>query len=181
MRNFFRSNGQLLFIFVASFIPLPGWAHVTVDPKAAPAGSYAKLTFRVPHGCDGSPTVKLTVQIPEGVSSVKPQVHPGWKIKIQKKKPAKTAATHEAEEAVSEVSWSDGELPDEYMDEFGLSVKLPAEEGQRLLFPVIQECKKGSMHWVSAQASGHGDHAERLAAPSLTLTAPNHESMHHHH
>ncbi|MFS8797749.1 DUF1775 domain-containing protein [Synechococcus sp. R70.1] len=39
-----------------SFLPLSSaWAHVTVHPQEAPAGSYTKLTFRVPHGCDGSP------------------------------------------------------------------------------------------------------------------------------
>ena len=69
-----------------SFLPLSSaWAHVTVHPKEAPAGSYAKLTFRVPHGCDGSPTVRLRVQIPEGFVSVKPMVHPLWKIETVKK------------------------------------------------------------------------------------------------
>jgi uncharacterized protein YcnI len=163
-------------------VSVPAKAHITVDPKSAPAGSYAKLVLRVPHGCDGSATVRITVQIPDGVLSVKPQVHAGWKIGIKKKKLAKPVMLHDAEvtETVSEVSWSGGSLPDEYMDEFGLSVKLPDADGARLLFPVIQECKKGVMHWTSATASGHGEHSAQLPAPALSLTHPS-SSMEHHH
>ncbi|MEN9231849.1 MAG: YcnI family protein, partial [Thermostichus sp. DG02_5_bins_236] len=70
-----------------SFLPIsaPALAHVTVNPKEAPAGSYAKLTFRVPHGCNGSPTTRLRIQIPEGATSVKPMVHPLWEIETVKK------------------------------------------------------------------------------------------------
>jgi uncharacterized protein YcnI len=167
-------------IVVFGLWSFPASAHVVVDPAAAPAGGYTKLTFRVPHGCDGSPTVKITVQIADGVLSVKPQVHPGWEIAIKKKKLAKAVQLHgeDVTEVVSEVSWSGGPLADEYMDEFGMSVKLPSIKGARLLFPVIQECKKGTMSWTAARASGHGDHAGSLPAPAIHLTAPR--AGHHH-
>lgn len=139
-----------------SFLPflllaLPGTAaaHVTVEPRTAPAGGYAKLVFRVPHGCDGSPTVKIAVQIPEGTLSVKPQVHPGWKISTKTAKLAKPVSLHgkEVVESIREVVWS-GFLADEYMDEFGMSVKLPDQPGATLVFAVIQDCKKGSARWA---------------------------------
>ncbi len=64
-----------------SVLPLSSaWAHVTVHPQETPAGSFAKLTFRVPHSCDGSPTIRLRVQIPGGATSVKLMVHPLWKV-----------------------------------------------------------------------------------------------------
>ena len=55
-------------------------AHVGVQPDEVPADSYTKLTFSVPHGCDGSSTTRLRVSIPAGVISVKPQVVAGWSI-----------------------------------------------------------------------------------------------------
>jgi uncharacterized protein YcnI len=140
------------FATALALITTPALAHVTLDPKAEAPGSYAKLVFRVPHGCDGSPTTKITVRIPEGVVSVKPQVHPGWKIAIRTGKYAKPVTLHgkEVTEGVVEVSWSGGPLDDAYMDEFGMSVKLPDSLGARLVFPTIQTCKKGQSEWVEA-------------------------------
>ena len=42
--------------------------------------------FAGPHGCAGSPTVKLRVQIPEGVIGIKPMPKPGWTIETVKGK-----------------------------------------------------------------------------------------------
>ena len=44
----------------------PAFAHVTVSPSVATAGSYTVLTVSVPHGCDGSPTTKVSIKIPDG-------------------------------------------------------------------------------------------------------------------
>jgi uncharacterized protein YcnI len=123
---------------------------VTVESNATAPGDYAKLVFRVPHGCNGSPTVKISVEIAEGVLSVKPQVHPGWKISTKTRKLATPVSLHgkEVTESIAEVVWSGGSLPDEYMDEFGMSVKLPERSGATLVFPVVQECKKGTAKWT---------------------------------
>lgn len=146
-------------------------AHVVVNPKTAVAGEYAKLVFMVPHGCEGSPTTKITVTIPEGVMAVRPQVNQGWKIAIKKMKLAKPFMSHgkEVTEAVTEVSWTGGPLPDEHMEEFGLSVKLPEAEGD-LLFPVLQKCKKGESDWADKPTSEHVKHGHSLPAPVVKLT-----------
>ena len=44
----------------------PASAHVTVTPSDTAAGAYVVLTFSVPHGCDGSPTTGITIQMPGG-------------------------------------------------------------------------------------------------------------------
>ncbi|MGH3334903.1 MAG: DUF1775 domain-containing protein, partial [Nocardioides sp.] len=41
----------------------PASAHVTVSPSDATAGAFTVLTVSVPHGCDGSPTTRIEVQI----------------------------------------------------------------------------------------------------------------------
>ena len=47
-------------------------AHVTGTPSDATAGAYTVLTMSVPHGCEGSPTTKVEIQVPESVLSVTP-------------------------------------------------------------------------------------------------------------
>lgn len=162
---------SLLVLLISAFILSVAKAHVGVNPKTAVAGDYAKLTFMVPHGCDGSPTTKITISIPEGVMAVKPQVNPGWKIAIKKIKLAKPLMSHgkEITEGVSEVSWTGGPLSDEHFDEFGISVKLPDSEGE-LLFPVTQKCKKGESEWKDKPGSEHVKHGHSLPAPVLKLT-----------
>src|SRR3954468_20049626 len=61
-------------------------AHVTLERREAVAGSTYKAVLRVPHGCDGSPTQAIRVQIPVGVDNVKPMPHAGWQLTTVKAK-----------------------------------------------------------------------------------------------
>ena len=62
----------------------PAAAHATLERTEAPADSYYIAVIRVPHGCKGSPTLKVRVQIPDGVMGVKPQPKPGWQLAIDR-------------------------------------------------------------------------------------------------
>jgi uncharacterized protein YcnI len=53
-------------------------ARITLETAEAPADSYDKAAFRVPHGCKGTPTVAIRIRIPDGVTNVKPQQKAGW-------------------------------------------------------------------------------------------------------
>src|SRR5690606_2375248 len=121
----------------------PATAHVTADPGEAPADSYFRIALRVPHGCEGSPTIAVRVKIPDGVRSVKPQVKPGWEISVTRRKldrPVDAGHGRMITETVDEVAWRGGPLPDAYFDEFGLNMRLPATPGKTLYFPTVQEC-----------------------------------------
>lgn len=147
-------------------------AHVTLEQKTAAVGAPYKAVFRVPHGCDGSATVRLQVQIPEGVIGVKPMVKPGWKITTVRGPYEKPHAYfHGAmfSEGVKEVTWSGGKLPDAFYDEFVLSVFIAADlsPGRTIYFPVIQECEKGLHHWTEVPSPDHPKVND--PAPSLTL------------
>ena len=65
---------------------LPAGAHVTLQNGTAAPGTFYKAVLSVPHGCDGSATIKLRVQIPEGLIAVKPMAKPGWTIDVTKGK-----------------------------------------------------------------------------------------------
>jgi uncharacterized protein YcnI len=57
---------------------LPVSAHVTVKPEGTAAGSYTVLRFALSHGCDGSATTKIAIQIPEEFSTVAPGINQSW-------------------------------------------------------------------------------------------------------
>ena len=151
----------------------PVFAHATLEVQQAPADTYYKATMRVPHGCEGSPTLVVKISLPPEVSGVKPMPKPGWELTIIKaklEKPFKDAHGREITERVSEVHWSGGRLLDEHYDEFAVQVRLPNTPGTTLYFPTVQECEKGVHRWIEIPAAGksRGDYKE--PAPQVTLT-----------
>jgi periplasmic copper chaperone A len=131
----------------------PAAAHVTLENTQAVTDSYYKATLRVPHGCKGSPTTRLRVRIPEGVTGVKPQPKQAWKLEIMP----------------TEVAWSGGALADEHFDEFMMMVKLPDRPGATLYFPVVQECREGVHRWIELPAAGQSARDLKEPAPALRL------------
>jgi uncharacterized protein YcnI len=149
----------------------PAFAHVELQADKAPAASSYKAALMVPHGCAGSPTVGLRVQIPDGVMGTKPMAKPAWKITI---KTAKLAQSVEIEgekitEAVKEIDWTGGTLPDSYYDEFAFVATLPDRPGTVIYFPVIQQCSKGETRWIEIPAAGQGSEDLKYPAPALSL------------
>jgi len=162
---------------VACGVPLAGaaFAHVVADPSEASPGSYFRTSLRVTHGCHGSPTIAVTVRVPEGVLSVKPQPKPGWTIELRTRPvdpPIKGQHGHDIRQTVSEVTWRGGPLPDAYFDEFALSMRLPDQPGATLYFPVVQVCESGSNNWVTIPAPGQKRSDIPEPAPFVRLRAP---------
>ncbi|WP_029075496.1 YcnI family protein [Kaistia adipata] len=147
-------------------------AHVTLaTPEATLGGSY-KAVLQVGHGCAGSPTVKVRVQIPEGVVNVKPQPKPGWTVETVKGAYAKSYDLWGAKvsEGVKEIVWSGGSLPDDFYDEFAFRTYLTADlPAGPLYFPVVQECEKGSERWIEIPAPGKSDDDYESPAPAVIL------------
>lgn len=161
----------------------PAAAHVTIAPGEAPADGYATLQVQVPHGCDGSPTKAVRVQIPESVPSVTPQVHPGWELTTEDgPKDAVELHGETVTRGVKEVVWTAadaGPLPDGRLDLFGMSVKLPAgKAGDPVYFPTVQECVKGESGWIQIPQPGESEDDLESPAPAVVLTASEGEHGH---
>jgi uncharacterized protein YcnI len=157
---------------LAAALALPVYAHVTLDPPQAAADSYFKLNVRVPHGCEGTATLRLRVRIPEGVTGVKPQPKPGWQLETVKTKlspPIKDSHGREITEVVSEIMWSGGKLLDEHYEEFGIHMKLPDKPNTILYFPAVQECEKGVHRWIEIPEVGKNWGDYKSPAPMLKL------------
>ncbi len=122
-------------------------AHVTVRPVEVGIGSFQTFSIGVPVEKDQN-TVKLRLVIPEGLESVRPNVKPGWKVTVKK--------TGEGESAkVTELEWSEGQIPAGLRDDFLFSAKVPAST-QTLVWKAYQTYQDGTV--VSWDETGHSDH-----------------------
>src|SRR5215475_4172130 len=133
-------------------------AHVLLEGKQAAVGGEFKAVFIVPHGCSGSPTVKLRVQIPEGVIATEAKPVSGWTVDTVKGKYAseydfKGAKTSEG---IKEVAWSGGKLADKTRQEFVIETFLTdgLKPNTTLYFPAVQECEEGVSRWIEIPADG---------------------------
>jgi uncharacterized protein YcnI len=152
---------------------VPAFAHVTLERQQAAVGGGYKAVFRVPHGCDGSATTAIRIQIPEGVISVKPQPKPGWQIHIVTGKYGRpyTYYGNEVSEGVKEIDFT-GNLPDSYYDELVLNTYLTDSlaAGSMLYFPVVQECENGVERWIQIPEAGKKADDYPDPAPGVKLT-----------
>jgi uncharacterized protein YcnI len=161
----------------------PAAAHVTMAPGEAPADGYATLQVQVPHGCDGSATKAIRVQIPESVPSVTPQVHPGWEVTTTDgPKDAVELHGETVTRGVKEIVWTAADadpLPDERLDVFGMSVKLPTgKAGDPVYFPTVQQCVEGKTAWIQIPQPGESEEDLESPAPAVVLTASAGEHGH---
>ena len=157
-----------------TLLSLPALSHVTLDVREASAGTNQKLVIRVPHGCEGTATTAIRIRIPDTVPVTKPQPKPGWTLSVVREKLAKPMdAGHgrTVTEAVREVVWSGGKLPDDWYDEFVMRVTLPETPDAVLYFPVVQQCEKGVHRWIEIPEAGKSRDDLREPAPALRLKA----------
>jgi periplasmic copper chaperone A len=148
-------------------------AHITLQTREAAVGSFYRAVFVVPHGCAGSATTRIRVQIPEGVIDVKPMPKPGWNVGTVKAKYAKPYDFHGAEltEGVKEVEWSGGRLPDDFYDEFVVAMFLTGDlkPDAMLYFPTVQECEQGISRWIDIPVDPAQAHDSKWPAPGVKL------------
>jgi uncharacterized protein YcnI len=140
--------------------PLAASAHVTAAPSSTAAGSYSVVSFSVPHGCSGSPTTKVTLNLPSSIVAATPTVNANWTIDKVKSGDNVTAVTYTAKTP----------LAADQRDVLALQVQLPKDAaGQTLAFPVLQECVTGSTNWNEPMNADGTEPAH--PAPTVTVTA----------
>lgn len=153
---------------------VPAGAHVTVNPDDAVAGSWTKLTFRVPNESPTASTVALTVQLPTDhpFASVSVLQQPGWTAETDTVTldPPVEQGHFTLDEAVAAVTWTAdddiGIAPGEFI-EFALSVG-PVPATDRMVFPSDQLYSDGTV--VSWDEVATGDEHPDHPAPLLTIT-----------
>jgi uncharacterized protein YcnI len=161
-------------------VAAPASAHVEITATTTAAGANTVLTVNVPHGCDGSPTTKIAIQIPKEINEVTPTRNALWNVTKQTEKldPPVTAEDGDeiTERTATVVYTAKTPLPDGYRDAFELSLQLPDAEGTTLTFPTIQTCEKGESAWIEVPEAGQSEEDLELPAPSVTITAAEGDS-----
>lgn len=153
----------------------PALAHVSFETSQAVEKSTYLGVLGIGHGCAGEPTLKVRVQIPEGMIAVKPVPKAGWQVEI-------VTGAYETSydyygtpltEGVKELIWT-GTLPDSHFDQFAFRGKLTDvfAADTTVYFPVVQECANGVERWIEIPAQGQDSHDLENPAPGLKITAP---------
>jgi uncharacterized protein YcnI len=168
------NRSGLLIALAMTFTASSANAHITLETHEATVGSSYKAVFAVPHGCAGSATVKIRVQIPEGVIGVKPMPKAGWNVETVEGKYTTEYDFHGAKlsQGVKEVVWSGGKLLDDNYDEFVLIGFLTdtLKPNTMLYFPTVQECEQGVSRWIDVPVEGSAGHAhDKSPAPGVKL------------
>jgi periplasmic copper chaperone A len=162
-------NRQALFsatVFTLTVLSSAAFGHVSLEGKTALAGAPFDATFRVGHGCAGSPTVKVQIRIPDGVVGVEPQTKDGWRVSSESG--AYDHATASGGQVFSEgmksVTWT-GRLSAHEPGTFLLKARLSddAVAGRKLMFPVYQQCENGEERWIDP------DDEDDHPSPFLTI------------
>jgi uncharacterized protein YcnI len=92
-------------------------AHVVVSPNQVETAGFQTFTISVPNEKDsGTTTVKLTM--PSGLNYVTPTTKVGWDIAIGR---------NDANNSVTEITWSGGTIAAGFRDEFTFSAQVPAK------------------------------------------------------
>jgi len=154
-----------------------GFAHATfATPHAAQGSTYIGVV-NIGHGCAGEATLKVRVQIPEGMIAVKPVPKAGWTLETVTG-PYENSYDYYGTtmtEGVKELIWT-GELLDAHFDQFSFRGKMTDTfaVGSTVYFPVVQECANSAERWIEIPAEGQDPHDIEGPAPGVAITKPGH-------
>jgi copper(I)-binding protein len=169
-----RKLARAAFVASALLFVTPSLANVLLETPTAPSDAPYQAVLVLSRGCNGSPTTRLRVKIPENVIEVRPVAKPGWTVTATSGPYARTIEYEgrKFSEGAREISWTGGPLASDQPAEFIFDaiVAGTSEPGTTLYFPTIQDCETGSVNWVETPAAGQG--VPKLPAPALTVSAP---------
>jgi uncharacterized protein YcnI len=157
-------------------VAAPASAHVTVNPREAEKGGFARLAFRVPNESDTASTVKLEVVLPETapVGSVSIMPVAGWTATLERRKVDPPVDVHGSQisEVVSKITWTaapgGGVKPGEFA-EFPVSMG-PLPDVDRMVFKALQTYSDNEVsRWIEEPQPGAEEPDN--PAPVLTLVA----------
>lgn len=153
----------------------PASAHVSVNPREAEQGGFAKLAFRVPNERDDAATVKVEVHLPiqeAPIASVSVRPTPGWTATVERGKLTTPLKVHDSEvtEAVAKITWTaaaGNEVKPGQFQEFEISAG-PLPEVDQVVFKALQTYSSGEIvRWIEEPTGGaEPEHP----APVLKLT-----------
>jgi uncharacterized protein YcnI len=136
-------------------------AHVTVKPSEVVTAGYRTFTINVPNEKSIS-TVKIKLDLPEGLSYVQPTQKAGWDIAIE------TEGTGEAA-TVKSITWSGNEVKEGFREEFTFSGQVP-EKTTELTWNAYQTYSDGTVVSWNKASTGDGHESEDENSGPFSVT-----------
>jgi periplasmic copper chaperone A len=163
-------------------VATPSFAHVVFTNPEVVAGQRSSAGLIITHGCNGTPTTRISITIPEGVTRVLPRALAGWRVSVEKRPLATPIMLHgeRVTEVTSKITWSGGSLEDGSYEEFDFRYSAPNAAGQTLYFPVEQLCQTGSYSWSKVPAAGQSWGSLDTPAPFIKVIPATGQSHGHH-
>jgi uncharacterized protein YcnI len=153
----------------AAFLATRGaQAHVTIASPTAVANTTQELTFSVGHGCAGADTSRVRVEIPAGVTSVRPETSDFGKTSIEK----------DATGAITAVVWQKADADvlesDTQFYKLVVRLKIPNVPFTTVLFPAHQTCRAAdgtvtTVDWAALPGDPAPPTGEVTLAPGVSI------------
>jgi len=169
MRAMVTTSLTALALAGISLAPMVAAAHVGVSSGPGFANTTQEISFGVGHGCEGSDTYSVRVEIPAGVTSVRATNSDFGKATVVK----------DAAGNVTAVEWQkspEDVLPgDTNYYKLTIRAKIPNQPFTTIYFPTHQTCRSGdggllSTDWVGTpQSAAAADGGMEEPAPSLLV------------
>ena len=140
--------GALAMMTVGVLTVSTAQAHIDPKPATVAAGAKTEVSFSVGHGCGASPTTKLQIKVPAGVTVSSPRG------------PASMVAS-----VNGGVVTFDGVAAGKNRKVF-LTLQFPKTPGL-LSFPVVQTCKTGKESWIEIPNAANPK--PKLPAPQIMV------------
>jgi periplasmic copper chaperone A len=133
-------------------------AHIALQQPQAEADKPYQAVLHVAHGCGESATTAISIHLPAGFESPKPQPKAGWTLTGEGGTVTWTAAS------------KDAYLGAHKAGDFVVAGQAPAKP-QALWFNVVQTCEQGSLDWSQVPAQGHSTAGLKTPAVLLEVMA----------
>src|ERR1700712_3909522 len=150
-------------------------AHATLERKEASPNASYRGVVQITHGCDGRPTTRVSVTIPEGMVGAKPMPKPGWQVATARGAYEKPYQSFHGtvSEGVKTITWSGNELPDDQIDEFTFFARVSDAfaPGSTVYFPIEQDCTTGQYRWSEIPAAGQSAKDLKPPPPGVLIVA----------
>lgn len=166
-----KATYTTIFLLAGALWSTRAEAHVDISSGPAAANATNEVAFSVGHGCTGSDTFKIVVDIPVGITSVRPM----------RSDFGTPGVTKDMAGTITSVSWqkplSEALDGDTAFYKLIIRLKTPNQPFTTVYFPVHQTCraKDGTMttvDWV-AQPGGTGEPAAALKLVPARLSGWN--------
>ena len=138
-------------------------AHISITPADAQPGTNVTFSVRVPTEQD-SPTVRVRVEFPAGVTVSRFQPKPGWQ----------RAEERDGSGRISSATWTGGQIQASEFDDFVFQARTPTEAGT-VRFRAFQTYGNGNtVEWINAADPGLAPSVNVRAAAATTAATGEH-------